>query len=927
MAKKSLRNLMVVGLVLAFIFSNVTIASAATSQWTINSLYPKYNNPQIYTDLSSSVQRSQFGKFLYKLVGIGESMDYTPCVSIFSDANTWTQEEKQIYGFLSYYKIFSGSNDGKLHMENYLTRAEAATVISNLVKSGLVRFDTIKSSSFTDISNHWAKNNILEIANYGLMSGTVNNMFEPDSTISIEQVWQIADNMVGKSPYVTSRQTVANAFSYVWGGTFNLSSTSNNTVNMNLWTTRTISADLFTSNSTYRAVRWESANTNIVSITNTTDGTTLTSTAEIRANNVGTTTVTASALDGTGKSVVFTVTVNYNNTSVSTTGVKLPKSEVVLGLSEAVTLTANVSPSDATNQSLTWSSSDTNVATVTALGTIRAVGYGTATIRVRTADGTYSDTCYVRVLYNRNKVTGVTLSDEYLNMDLNSYKYLTETVSPSYADYKDVSWSSSDEAVATVSTSGRVKAVGYGSAIITVNTNDGAYTDSCVIYVGNAGSNVTGISLSDTNLNIELNSTKYLTATVLPTTAPNYGVTWKTTDTNVVTVSSNGLVTAVGFGSAYVTATSYDGKYSASCYILVNTFPAERVTGITLATNYLSMQKYNSQYVAATVLPSNAKNKNVKWSSNNTYVATVTATGVITAIADGEAWIYAYTEDGNYSASVHVVVGSGNNSSQIKTTGVTLNTNSLSLNLYDTQYLTATVLPTNATNKNVSWSSSDYNVASVASDGLVRGVGTGGAWITVTTSDGSYTASAYVNVGSNQIRVTGVTLNTNYISLRQSDTQYLTATVAPTNATNKNVSWSSSNYNVASVTSNGLVQAIGAGEAWITVTTNDGSYTATAYVSVTGNGNTQNQYPTSVTGITLPVSSLNMHLNETYTMYPTVAPTNATNQRVTYLSSDTKIIKVTASGVISAVGYGQATVFVTTEDGKFMQSCNITVGN
>ena len=161
---------------------------------------------------------------------------------------------------------------------------------------------------------------------------------------------------------------------------------------------------------------------------------------------------------------------------------------------------------------------------------------------------------------------------------------------------------------------------------------------------------------------------------------------------------------------------------------------------------------------------------------------------------------------------------------------VTLNKTSLMLNKGNSETLTATISPSDATNKSVTWTSSNTSVATVSSSGSVTGVGTGNATITVKTADGSKTATCSVIV---KIPVIDVTLNKTSLSLIEGNSETLTATVAPSDATNKSVTWISSNTSVATVSSSGVVQGIAAGTAIITVKTADGNKNATCTVTVT----------------------------------------------------------------------------------------------
>ena len=171
-------------------------------------------------------------------------------------------------------------------------------------------------------------------------------------------------------------------------------------------------------------------------------------------------------------------------------------------------------------------------------------------------------------------------------------------------------------------------------------------------------------------------------------------------------------------------------------------------------------------------------------------------------------------------------------SSTIHVQSVSLNKSSMELSVGGSATLTATVLPENAGNKSVSWSSSDRSVATVSSTGVVTGVSAGPADITVTTADGGKTATCKVTVRQSAIAVQGVSLSRNDLDLTVGSTARLTATVLPENATNKNVTWSSRKPSIATVSSTGVVTAVAAGKADIVVTSADGGKTATCRVNV-----------------------------------------------------------------------------------------------
>jgi formylglycine-generating enzyme required for sulfatase activity len=171
-------------------------------------------------------------------------------------------------------------------------------------------------------------------------------------------------------------------------------------------------------------------------------------------------------------------------------------------------------------------------------------------------------------------------------------------------------------------------------------------------------------------------------------------------------------------------------------------------------------------------------------------------------------------------------------SDDVAVTGVSLNKTTLSVGVGGTETLIATITPENATNKNLTWASSDTTKATVNADGLVTGVAVGAATITVTTADGNKTASCAVTVTA-PVAVTGISLNKTTLSVGAGGTETLIATVAPADATNKAVSWTSDNEGVATVSADGVVSGVAVGTATITVTTADGGKTVTCAVTVT----------------------------------------------------------------------------------------------
>ena len=658
----------------------------------------------------------------------------------------------------------------------------------------------------------------------------------------------------------------------------------------------TLTATVLPENATNRNVMWSSNNPNVATVTN----------GIVTTLSEGIAIITATTEDGTRTA---TATVTVNTPTVSVTGVTLNRTATTLIVGASETLIATITPTNATNQNVTWHSNNTTIATVDANGRVVAIAPGTATITVTTEDGTQTATATVTVNAPTVSVTNVTLNRTTATLIVGASETLIATVIPTNATNQNVTWRSNNTAVATVDANGRVIAVSPGTATITVTTEDGARIATCVVTVNAPTISVTGVTLNRTTTTLTVGGTETLTATIAPANATNQNVTWTSSNSAVATVNANGVVTAISAGTATITVTTEDGARTATATVTVNN-PIISVTGVTLNRTATTLTVGGTETLTATIAPANATNQNVTWTSSNSAVATVNANGVVTAISAGTATITVTTEDGARTANATVTVNAPN----VPVTGVTLNHNIIHLGNSETVTLTATVAPANATNQNVMWTSSNISVATVDAYGVVTAHSLGTATITATTQDGAHTASCVVIVVP--VSVTGVTLNRTETSIFVGASETLTANIIPAHATNRAVVWHSSNPAVATVNANGVVTAVSVGITTITVTTADGEHTATCTVTV---------LPIAVTGVTLNRNTTTMFVGGTENLVATVSPANAHNQNVTWSSSNPSVATVDTNGQVTAVSLGTATITVTTEDGARTATCVVTV--
>ena len=316
--------------------------------------------------------------------------------------------------------------------------------------------------------------------------------------------------------------------------------------------------------------------------------------------------------------------------------------------------------------------------------------------------------------------------------------------------------------------------------------------------------------------------------------------------------------------------------------------------------------------LSASVSPEAASDRAVAWSSSDRSVATVDKAGTVHGLRPGTATVTATAEGKSGTCAVTV------KAKAVNVTDVSLDRTELTLTEGEAETLTATVKPDNADNRKVTWSSDKTEIATVDGAGRVTAVKAGEAVVTVMTEDGGKTVSCKVTVKAKAVNVTDVSLDRTELTLAEGETETLTATVRPDNADNRKVTWSSDKTEVATVDGAGKVTAVKAGEAVVTVMTEDGGKTASCKVTVKAK-------VVPVTGVDVKPWSVTIGANGTTKLTCTVAPSNATNRNVRWESDNPSVATVDSDGNVRAVSAGVAKVGAVTEDGGFRSGCTVTV--
>ncbi len=528
----------------------------------------------------------------------------------------------------------------------------------------------------------------------------------------------------------------------------------------------------------------------------------------------------------------FEVEVRAHVASVSIKG----EESRLMNVGATLQLETDVHPSDAYDKTVTWASDNTEVATVDSKGKVTAKAPGSAVITVTTKDGEKTASCTVTVA---QPVSSVSVTPTTLTLTEGDTGELTATVEPKEAD-QAITWASNKTSVATVAEDGTVTAVSAGEAvIIATSVADPSKTASCKVTVNAKIIHVSSVILNPETLEMYVGDTKELGygVTVLPRNT-SVGVkrtlTWKSSDRSVATVGDSGLVTAVGVGTTTITCTSDDNSEAFDECVVTVSLPPVAVESITLSKTSATMAYSSYLRLVATVLPEDATNKELTWSSSNTSVATVDNTGMVTAKSKtGTAVITVKSVDNESiqaQCSISVIP------QVVPPSGISINPRSLSLYVGQTKKITATVSPSNVTDKTVVWTAAGGTYVMVDQQGNVTGMKPGNTNVTAATAGGEYTTTARITVSVNAVTSIDIS-HPNGITLRVGEEFDLTATpIAEDRTADPSypaISWNSNSSSVATVDQTGHIKALKAGTATITVVSvNNTSVKATCRVTV-----------------------------------------------------------------------------------------------
>ena len=569
-------------------------------------------------------------------------------------------------------------------------------------------------------------------------------------------------------------------------------------------------------------------------------------------------------------------------------------------VSVGATLTLSAEVRDAggtllTGQRIAWASEDASIAEVSPSGVVTGRKIGTVLI---SASARGKD-AFARVSVNPTPVASIRLSATHRAMFVGEVLQLTaETLDENgnVLQNRPVEWSSGDPAIATVTAQGLVTAVAVGGAIITASSEG----RSAIASITVSSVPVASVVVTPSSNDLVVAQTTQLSAEVRDANgAPLTGrtVTWSTSNAQIATVTSQGVVTAIAPGAAGITASSEGQSGTAT----INVSPRP-VSAVIVSPGQMAIFQGQSAQLNVLVTDDRGQvltGRPISFSSSDAQVASVSGTGVVTGVRPGSAVITATSEGGSGTATVTV--------SPEPVASVEISPSGASLVVG--QAIQMTAIARNGTGqiltgRSVSWISGAPGLATVSPAGVVTGVSPGNAVI-IATIDGKQ-ASALVSVRF--VPVASVTVTPSTASAIVGRTVTLVATTRDANGTllqGRVVGWSSSDNAVATVSNNGVVTGVSVGNVTITATSEGQTGTATVAVTLV-----------PVATVSVTPNQASVLVGQTVSLTATTQDANGntlTGRAVSWSSSAPSVATVSNSGVVTGIGSGTAVITATSE--------------
>lgn len=647
-------------------------------------------------------------------------------------------------------------------------------------------------------------------------------------------------------------------------------------------------------------LKWESDKTEIARVDET---------GEVTALSEGTAIITVKS-DNTDKTDSFTLTVKKKIIKVNS--IKIIRSEKLITNKDTIIegediyLSVKILPKNSENKSVKWTTSDKNIVTIDQNGKIHAEKAGKSTIKVSTEDGEKTAELKLNVKAKKIEIKQIIINSSSKQVLEGGELQLTATVLPENSTDKAFIWSTDNREIATIDQNGKLNAIKEGTVKIkAIAVKNRIYSEYSITVTKMLL--VSEIQIHSPKDKIIVGEELQLTGTVIPADANNKEFTWDVDNKDIASIDKDGKLIAKAKGSVKVIAKAADKNGISAEYSILIIVPVKEIK-IDNAINEIYVGKNLS--LNAKILPENASNKNIVWSSSDENIATINQNGQITAIKEGNVIIKAASEERND------IYKECNFTIKVKdVTEITIEkpANLENICIKDEISFKATVSPEDATYKAITWTISDENIATISKEGVLFALKKGTVTITATSECGKIFCNSIVEIKEPEIPIQGISIFKDEYKLDINRIKRISADFYPKDATPRTVTWISSNPDIASISQEGLIRAIKGGTTTITATA--GGYTARCQVIV--------RIP--LENISFQEETYELMVEKSLEISPIYTPQDATNKNIVWSSSDENIATVNQHGQITAIKEGEAKITATSEDGAKIAECKFII--
>lgn len=511
--------------------------------------------------------------------------------------------------------------------------------------------------------------------------------------------------------------------------------------------------------------------------------------------------------------VIITVKDNEGNTdhtyvTVEEDDLIISNSEYTLNVNDEVIVQYGVKGNNYQTSDVVWTSNNLDVCSVTPQGRLFGVGKGEATIIAKLGDK-IQKTVHVKVVQNEVLPNSLEVSFNNLNLVIGESKKVVATVLPKETLNNIVYYVSSNSNVASVDNQGNIIGKSVGNAVITVSTMNGI-KENINVTVNKKEVHVDKVYFKESSINLEVDKTVKLNYVIEPSSASDKTVQFNY-DKNMVSIDENGNLKAIKAGTTSVELISSNGIKSVLEVKIISNSSVD-VKKINLSDTKINMEIGDTKRISYTISPSNATNKEIKYIYDNSIVS-ISSTGIIKALKEGKTIVSLQSSNGVVSSMTVVV-----NSPKEIIESLSIKGGNFTISTGGTKELEATVVGKNISSTKV-WSSSNTNVLEVDSTGKVIAKNAGEAVVTV--KMGEKLSNVKVKVVQSKVKVTSIEVNKSAITIKMGSKEKLIASVKPSNATNKGITWKSDDISIVNVNSDGIITGISKGQTTVNVYSND----------------------------------------------------------------------------------------------------------